>query len=350
MTDAANTRGAHATAAAQPAPVSGEAVLALNTAMTEVYDDALAVHHERMLATTPVILGLFDGAGGRMRLYRPGQPVEEAPPVPVRYQYFKSVAHSTLAIYEIVERHGDDPGALGPALDAFGDANHLALDRLTELGLATAEQGVLASVLHRNRHFLEHATTPDVPVRAELAAYARASTPDLLDLIDLAAETQVSHWMARLDHWRSTLADSWTHVHAVVNTLYVTRQQNILFTLLAQFMGEEAIGDRLLLFETSNFTSTPAEMLDLLARVHSDRELGRTFFGDHHAMKDADILGDATRQVIEKEAARRGITPVLPPVAPLDSQAWPWPTDPASGTGPSTLREASGCPATRPGR
>ena len=60
------------------------------------------------------------------------------------------------------------------------------------------------------------------------------------------------------------LGDDWARTYAVSNSLYVTRQNNILFTVLAQFMGREAIGDRLLLIETPEFTTTPETLLEVL--------------------------------------------------------------------------------------
>jgi hypothetical protein len=43
---------------------------------------------------------------------------------------------------------------------------------------------------------------------------------------------------------------------AASNTIYVTRQNNILFSVLAQFFGPEAINSRLMLIETISFTTT----------------------------------------------------------------------------------------------
>src|SRR3979490_3367236 len=57
----------------------------------------------------PVTLGLCSGAGGRFILYRPGQPPLEAPPVPVVYQLLKSVAHSTMALSQVVGPYLDTP-------------------------------------------------------------------------------------------------------------------------------------------------------------------------------------------------------------------------------------------------
>ena len=61
-------------------------VLQLNTSMFALYDAAAGIFQRNIMAKHPSILALFSGAGGRMILYRPGQPAEEAPSVPIVYQ------------------------------------------------------------------------------------------------------------------------------------------------------------------------------------------------------------------------------------------------------------------------
>src|SRR6266851_9069071 len=94
-----------------PADTAVKNVLALNTAMFELYDDAAKVFQSNILSKYPVILGLFSGAGGRFILYRPGMAPLEAPSVPIVYQLLKSVDHSTMALSQVV----------GPYLDNAAD-------------------------------------------------------------------------------------------------------------------------------------------------------------------------------------------------------------------------------------
>ena len=138
--------------------------------------------------------------------------------------------------------------------------------------------------------------------------------------------------------WKQLLGKDWECAYAASNSIYVTRQNNILYSVLVQFMGEEAIGNRLLLLETTEFTTTPEKMLDLLGRIVSDRALGQLFFKDYYLM-DAELLGGGGRKVIVEEATRRGMKPLLPPAAPFYSNEWPWKTDPKKGKGPKSLEE-----------
>ena len=64
--------------------VAEQAVLALNSSMMVIYDEALAKYKRNMRQRVPIILALFTGEGGRMILYRPGHEPLVADPVPDR--------------------------------------------------------------------------------------------------------------------------------------------------------------------------------------------------------------------------------------------------------------------------
>ena len=60
--------------------VAKENLLALNSAMFDLYSNSNAIFQHNLLAKHPVILALFSGSGGRFMLYRPNQPPLDAPP------------------------------------------------------------------------------------------------------------------------------------------------------------------------------------------------------------------------------------------------------------------------------
>jgi len=118
--------------ASSPAETATENVLALNTGMFQLYDDAAKIFRRNILSKHPVILGLFTGAGGRFILYRPGQAPLEAPSVPIEYQLMKSVGHSTMALTQVVGPYLDNPADQswrGPML-AYRSRMQSALDGL----------------------------------------------------------------------------------------------------------------------------------------------------------------------------------------------------------------------------
>ncbi len=113
---------------------------------------------------------------------------------------------------------------------------------------------------------------------ADLQGFADKQAPQLAKVIAWAAETQVSHWMDVIAGWKAMLGPEWDKTYAASNTIYVARQNNVLFSVLAQFFGPEAMNSRLLLIETVSFTTTPEDMLESLTRIIADRSVGALFF------------------------------------------------------------------------
>ena len=160
--------------------------------------------------------------------------------------------------------------------------------------------------------------------------------PNLAKLIDVGTNAQVKHWWEVLEQWKKMIGKDWDSTYGLSNSIYVARQNNILFSILVQFFGEKAINDRLILLETTDFTTTPELMMDAFMRIVSDRLIGEVFFKNPRLM-DFELLGGSARKVIEAEATRTGFKAILPPQVPFNSHAWPWKTDPSTGTGPSNM-------------
>src|SRR5258707_13167659 len=123
--------------ASSPAETATKNVLALNTGMFGLYDNAHKSFKGKILSKHPVIPGLFSGAGGRFILYRPGMAPLEAPSVPIVYQLLKSVDHSTMALAQVVGPYLDNPtdqSWRGPML-AYPARMQSALDGLDETPL-----------------------------------------------------------------------------------------------------------------------------------------------------------------------------------------------------------------------
>ncbi len=320
--------------------VAEQNVLALDTSMMDIYEGALAQYKRTMREQVPIILALFSEGGGRMILYRPGHEPVVAEPVPIVYQLSKSASHSSMAVYQLVTPYLANPSDKswhGP-MQVFRTRCQTALDSLDGLDVSTDDRAILEAILKGNLAFMDECLKAGTFTTEQVETFARASARYFGKTIGIAARAQVAHWMDVLAGWKTLLGKDWERTYAASNSIYVTRQNNILFTVLVQFMGEEAIGDRLLLFETTEFMTTPEKMLDLLGRIVSDRALGKVFFKDYYLM-DVELLGGGGRKIIAEEATRRGMKPLLPPAAPFYSNEWPWKTDPKKGKGPSSLEE-----------
>jgi len=155
-------------------------------------------------------------------------------------------------------------------------------------------------------------------------------------LIGLAATAQVSHFYEVLSTWKSLLGNDWDRTYGLTNSLFPTRQNNILFTIMVQFMGEEKINQQLFMFETTSFQTTPDEMLTLLSRYINDRGLSKVFFNYEYLMSH-ELLNGGARKVIIAESKRRNMKLALPPLAHLNSTEWPWLVSEDKGSGPRSL-------------
>jgi hypothetical protein len=223
-------------------------------------------------------------------------------------------------------------------LQAYRTQNQTALDSLGSLDISEDDRAVLRAILERNLAFMDECLSSGTYTYEGLETYIRGCTPYSVKTIGIGSSAQVGHWMKVVEGWKERLGADWERTYAVNNSLYVARQNNILFTVLAQFMGMEAMGDRLLLVETPDFETTPEKMLDVLGRIVADRGLGMVFFRDYFVM-DAELLGGGGRKAVEHEMRKRGLPPLLPTRAPFLSHDWPWKTDPTKGKGPAALEE-----------
>jgi hypothetical protein len=312
------------TQSASPAEIGTKNILQLNTTMFELYGDAGQIFKKNILAEHPLILGLFSGAGGRFILYRPGMAPIDAPPVPIVYQLLKSVGHSTMALAEVVVPYLNSPNDLTwrGSLAAYRDRTKSALDGLDAAPMQDDWRANNRSILQNNIAFMDECLRTNAISADALQEFAKKQSPLLKTNIAWAARTQVAHWMDVIGGWKQMLGADWDKTYAASNTIYVARQNNVLFSVLAQFFGPEAINDRLILIETVSFTTTPEDMLESLTRIIADRSVGAAFFGNYYLM-DYELMGGDARQAIIDQDAKRKITVTLPPQVPFGSHQWP---------------------------
>jgi hypothetical protein len=326
------------TQSASPAEIGTKNILQLNTTMFELYGDAGQVFKKNILAQHPLILGLFSGAGGRFILYRPGMAPIDAPSVPIVYQLLKSVGHSTMALAEVVVPYLNSPNDLTwrGSLAAYRNRMQSALDGLDATAMQDDWRPNNRSILQNNIAFMDECLKNNVISPEALQEFAKKQSPLLKKDIAWAAQTQVAHWMDVIGGWKQMLGADWDKTYAASNTIYVARQNNVLFSVLAQFFGPEAINDRLILIETVSFTTTPEDMLDSLTRIIADRSVGAAFFGNYYLM-DYELMGGDARQAIIDQDAKRKITVTLPPQVSFGSHQWPALITP--GTGAKSLAD-----------
>jgi hypothetical protein len=314
-------------------------LVTLNENMFTIYDRSLGIYKNDFLNNHHLIMGLFSGKGGRFILYRPGQPPLEAESVPQVYQVAKSIGHCAMATFVLLSPYTAKPSAnlawLG-SLKAYRTNVQIALDSLGQLDLQPEVRGLFQDTINQIAAFMDSCLKKRTYTFDELQSWARNIEPNLAKLIDVATNAQVKHWWGVLEQWKKMIGKDWESTYALSNSIYVARQNNILFSTLVQFFGQEAINDRLMLLETTDFTTTPELMMDAFMRIVSDRLIGEVFFKNPRLM-DYELLGGSARKVIEAEAIEHGTKALLPPQVPFNSHGWPWKTDPTTGTGPSNM-------------
>jgi hypothetical protein len=229
----------------------------------------------------------------------------------------------------------DNKAWRGPLL-AYRSRMQSALDGLDATAMPEDWRANSRAVLQNNIAFMDACTEKGAISSSDLQAFANRQAPLLKKNIAWAAQTQVAHWMQVIAGWKQMLGSDWDKAYAASNTIYVTRQNNVLFSVLAQFFGPEAINDRLVLIETISFTTTPEDMLESLTRIIADRSVGAVFFGNYHLM-DYELMGGDGRAAIIAEAPKFGLKPFLPPEVPFGSHQWPTLITP--GPGPASLAQ-----------
>ena len=311
--------------------------------MQAIYSQSLEIYKTNIRASLPIIIARFDDWGGSMTLFPPGKDPVSAPPVPAIYSLVKSVSHSAMAMYQLVAPYLKNPGDTSwrASMAIYVAQAKTAQATLADLDVPDNVRSRLGSMLDKEIAFMEKCLETGTFTFKDLTDLAHALEPDIVKNVALAAQTQVDHWEGVISGWKTELGDDWDKTYAITNTLYVTRQNNILFTILAQYMGKEAIDDRLILVGTTAFTTTEDKLMDVLSRIIADRSLGEVFFRNYYLM-DAELVGSAARHAIEVDASKPGMKALLPTMAPFDTHEWPWPTDPSSGPGPAEMKEIKG--------
>ncbi len=243
-----------------------------------------------------------------------------------------------MAISQVVGPYLDnaaDQSWRAPML-AYRSRMQSALDGLDATPMQADWRPAVRTLLQNNIAFMDDCVAKGVITFPKLEEFGKKQAPDLAKIIAWAAQTQVGHWMGVIADWKKMLGSDWDKAYAASNTIYVARQNNVLFSVLAQFFGPDAINDRLMLIETISFTTTPADMMTSLTRIIADRSVGALFFGNYRLM-DYELMGGDARAAIIAETAKRGMKPFLPPAVPFGSKQWPTLVTP--GPGPASIAD-----------
>ena len=311
-------------------------LMKLNQSMFGIYEHAIKIFQKDLFSRHPVIIAQLSGSGAHMVLYRPGFLPEEAPSIPFVYQIMKALAHSTLAVSEIVLPYVDrsqDKDWMSP-MRLYLAETKMARKGLDFVDIPQDWRANSQAILDINIKFMEECLVKGQITKEAIDDFGRDQRPYVKNAISWAAHTQVSHLMKVLDAWQLKLGGNFDRAYAATNTIYVTRQNNIIFSILAQYFGPQAINDRLFMIETLAFTPTQDDIINKMVRILADRVVGNVLFGNDRVM-DYELMGSDARKAIVAEMKLRGKDAILPPLVPYGSKQWPALI--SGGNGPATL-------------
>lgn len=308
----------------------------LNQSMFRIYDHAIKIFQNDLFLKHSIIIAQLSGSGGRLVLYRPGLPAEEAAEIPAVYQVMKELSHSALAVSEIVLPYIDRPydkSWISTMRGYLAEAK-LAREGIDVVDMPNEWRANSRAILDTNIKFMQDCLLKGQIEKEDLYLFGKAQRPFVKNAIAWAAQTQVSHLMKVLDEWQVKLGGNFDNTYAATNTIYVTRQNNIIFSILAQYFGAGAINDRLFLIETLSFTPSQDDIIAKMVRILADRNVGALLFGNDRVM-DYELMGSDARAAIVAEMKSRGKEAILPPLVPYGSKQWPALI--SGGSGPATL-------------
>lgn len=299
-------------------------VLTLKECARALSQQSLDAYKQHLRARIPFIVAITDEKGGRFILYKPQANPEEAKPVPPIYGLAKSTMLSTFATYECVARfveNSETDTSWTSPLRVLRTQIQTALDSLNTLQLTPDDRALFQSHLSKNLDFIDASLSKKGVQYLDLENYVRGVEFEIDKLIQLQARTQVLHWMNALADWKDDLGKEWDNAYAIVQTSYEARENNPLYNILVQFMGERAINDKLLLLETSS--ESPDELMKELAKIIANRARNKVFF-DSYYTGISDLYNEETRRVIENRLEGTKQKAILPELAPPNSHLWPW--------------------------
>ncbi|MBF5046027.1 hypothetical protein FGE12_26680 [Aggregicoccus sp. 17bor-14] len=291
-----------------PWPQIGSPLDDVNAAFHEAYDGARSSAEER--APVLVLLGdvlVVDRAGRR----------SEHPFTPPVHHALKSGAHAPVALFSLLHGVGDGPldSSVCERLARLRGQVDASLGKVERDAPEASAAGPLRALLEATRAETDRVLEAGRTSREALAAYAHATGPALLRLVDEATRVQLEALHAQVEELLAGMTPKErAALQVVVAGAHQARERSLGMQYFQKRLGEpEGLEERV------TFAENVADVDQALALVGArrfDRALARAFFGDPRRLQ-RDVLGDATAAHL----ARLELPP--PPPAAPDAKAKP---------------------------
>jgi len=235
-----------------------------------------------------------------LELYRTGHPVERFPGLrPPLYVKMKTLGHMPLAVYCLLRETAGAP--LSEERLAAIKYYRRAVEACT--GDLDTREDAVRGLLHRpNLIFAKVLAMLDAAIvngqvsAAELAAFARGASDDIVPVLAAAARVQLEACHIRIMQIRHERLSSeqWNELHILVLGPYMARRGQNFLQYFSRLLDTPMHADRrLVYYEGEDLVAA----FDRLGTTMLDAEASAAIFGDRDRLH-RDVLADATAQYL----------------------------------------------------
>jgi len=284
---------------------AGDPFCSMNQAFLEAYGRERSAIVAQL---SPVILQL----GDTLVLLRNGTR-SEGVAVTSRYHEYKSIAHTSLALFALLRSRVDTPldQAALQELQAYRALVAQGRASLAGRGLPAAALELHGRILDRSLALLDDVVAARGIARAALLDFARQQAPDVLLSAKMAARDQIETTDRQISEWKRQMSpDELARLRVVVSVGHMPGRGNIGLQYFSATLGEhyegqlevEDINDRVRVIAQESLSES--EGLKLLGTHLLDGEVGVAFFDDFARMH-RDLLADAGEEILASLPGRR---------------------------------------------
>lgn len=290
----------------------GNAKLASSTAprtqaMTDLDNEFLkqfaASRKEWLDSTRPVIVVI----DGKAILYKDGKK-EVVNFIPVEFDLVKTVDHSILAIFAILNRH-TDKGLDDQAMSHLTDLKKAIVKAEADISTYSVPASLLDRqhmILNKGVAFIDGVLAKRYVSKADLMSFTRSMAPPLLANGDDAEAFELHKLDEQVVKWKNQMTpDEWNQLHVVVSDVHMAREKERYMQYFLFMLKEKGEGKRVIFAEGARDED---ECMKLLGTHVIDELASEYFFKDPMRMH-RDFLSDGATLFLQRHYKYFLVTP-----------------------------------------
>jgi hypothetical protein len=282
----------HPSAQAQQNTTSAPATKVLNDYLLMLYNEAKTESLYRKAKT--IIICYPD----RLALYLDGKLQEEKPVLPPTYTFLKSVAHSGLGLFSLLQSLQNQE-TLSPTerekLIHLRELLEKSRDEIKIQELTNRSKERQALIFSQALKTIELGLSQGLVSQEQVTAYSRSIAPAILANADEAAALQLAEHDRILSHWQLS-PKKLKSLKVVIIAGHMPRQENLAFQYFSSLLKEKREGGQIIYCEGLRDEKSA---LTLLATHLIDEAVAVAFFKDKWRMH-RDLLCDGAKKYLRK--------------------------------------------------